>query len=635
MFQLFGYKKLNDNSSKVQFDYEQVFQPQMEFNEGKIILFCNDAIQGEKGDHIFENSELLIIVQGNIYFQKEFFAKYPDLQKHQSNGAATIVAKLYMISGDNCFAQLNGDYIIILIEKRENILTVARDKMGGRKIYHTDHDGNLIISTNIKNLLHVSGVSRELNNYALESFIMFGYSIAPNTIFKSIKELEPGHLIKSAGDGYQDICYWKLNASRLLTESKDETRELLYEKIEENISLRIKPNDRIGIYLSGGIDSNTILGVLSTLIKPSDIHTMSIGYGEQFKDYHELNLARFSANHFGSTHHELINGPENIESNLCKMAWQFEQPFGNPALISWISLADLAKKHVDVVFVGAGPDEVLGGYNRHKALNFLNIYNKVPLNSAINKICKSIFTKMSVGANHYALSYRLRKLFETIRPDILQANEAMLHKDYSDLRQNLFLDAYLTNQTGPIPSMSTYYEMADTEDSFIKIFIADIYIDLVSEQFTRSFIPLDIFNIDYRAPFSDPDFLSMCLGFPHRYKANLTQTKILYKEAVSRILPERIIKQKKRGMSHPVNLWLQDSLYDSLKSILSNNNKALNSYFNMNFLNRIAEEHYSRKNDWGNLLWKMIVFSMWYKLFIDNKFTEMPEIRLNELVYSS
>ena len=163
----------------------------------------------------------------------------------------------------------------------------------------------------------------------------------------------------------------------------------------------------------------------------------------------------------------------------------------------------------------------------------------------------------------------------------------------------------------------------------------DIYIDLISEQFTRSFIPLDIYNVDYRAPFSDADFLSMCLGFPHKYKANVTQTKILYKEAVGHMLPGEIIKQKKRGMSHPVNLWLQDSLYESLQSILAKNNAALNSYFNMEFLHRIAEEHYSRKSDWGNLLWKMIVFSMWHKIFIENNYTEMPEITLNDLARSS
>ena len=175
------------------------------------------------------------------------------------------------------------------------------------------------------------------------------------------------------------------------------------------------------------------------------------------------------------------------------------------------------------------------------------------------------------------------------------------------------------------------YQIANINDYFKQIFIADCYTDLVSEQLTRALIPLDEYGIDYRSPFSDPDFMSMCLDIPNKYKMSLFKTKIIYKETVSSILPKKIIKQKKRGMSHPVNLWFQGPLYEVLKSILSSDNAALRNYFNIDYLRGAAEEHYSKKRDWGNLLWKMTVFSMWHKLFIENKLSYMPDFSLQDI----
>jgi len=631
MVQIFGYRNLKCNPLDYQSLSKPDFYPVFDYKKENTVLFWKVNNEEEKKEYLFENSELFVIIQGNSYFRNDFFKKYPKVQPFQNEGTANIIANLYLNYGVDSISDLTGEFILIINEKKDNKLIIVRDKIGGRKLYYSILNDNLILSSNIKSLLKIPGISRDVNFSALESFIKLGYIIAPETIFMSINALEPGHLISCNQDNFKKITYWKLNAGDEIRMSRSEIREMLYEKIEENITLRTKPNEQIGIYLSGGIDSNTLLGVLSKKNNPSDITTMSIGYGEQFKDYHELNMARFSANHFGSTHHEVINGPEHINKNLCKMVWQFEQPFGNPALISWISLAELAKDFVDVVFVGAGPDEVLGGYNRHKALNFLKLYYRIPFYASIAKMFKSVFSNISVGANHYDLSYRLRKLFETIRPDILQTNEAILYGDYSSLREDLYDKKFLEKLNPEAPTLEPYYAMANTDEPFKKIFIADFYIDLVSEQFARSHIPLDVYNIDYRVPFSDPDFITMCLNIPDKYKANLYSTKIIYKEAVSHLLPSEIIKQKKRGMSHPVNLWFQDPLYEVLKSILSPDNTALNKYFNMNFLQIIAEEHYSKKNDWGNLLWKMIVFSMWHKVFLESKSTEMPDFSLEDL----
>jgi len=503
--------------------------------------------------------------------------------------------------------------------------------MGGRKLYFTVLDGKIFFSPQLKTLLAVAGVSRDIDYLALESFLKFGYVISPATIFKSIRELEPGQLIESGKGSYKVIPYWRLHLTTEIRRDRGELRATLYKQIEDSILARFNTNERIGIYLSGGIDSNTLLAVLSRTCDPSKIQTMSIGYGEQYKDYHELTQARLAADHAGSNHHELINGPEHIDKYLCRMVWQFEQPFGNPALISWVSLSDLAKNLVDVVFVGAGADEVLGGYKRYNALVFLQMYFRIPFSSVSNKIFQSSLSRLSTGANHYSIVHRLQKLSESIQPDIFKTNEALLCGRYDRLRENLFLPNFQKTSCGPEPSLAPYYSAAGTPDPLRQISVADCYSDLVSEQLTRALIPLAEWGVDYRAPFSDPDFMEFCLNIPNKYKADLFRTKIVYKEAVRNILPLQIIRQKKRGMSHPIAFWFQGPLYKRLMSVLSLNNPALIDYFDVNYLRMLGQEHYSKKRNWGGLLWKIVVFSMWHKIFIENKFTDKPDFTLKDI----
>ena len=634
MGQIFGYKNIKGDSSNFLSKIKPDFQSAVEYTEKDTALFWDGNVLEEKKDLLFENSELLVIVEGNIYFKKHFSAKYTKYQDFQDDGIAAITAKLYRNHGLDIISDLTGDFILIIEDKTERKLFIIRDKMGGRKLYYTFSNGNMIFSSKIKSLLSVPGISRDIDYFALESFLKFGYIIAPTTIFKSIKELGPGHLINSSKGDYKIVPYWNLDAGEEIREDRSEIQEILYKKIEENIFVRIKAKERIGIYLSGGIDSNTLLAVISKFRNPLEIETMSIGYGEQYKDYHELNQARFSANYFGSNHHELINGPEHVDKYLCKTVWQFEQPFGNPALISWTALSELAKNLVDVVFIGAGADEVLGGYRRYNALNLLKLYHKMPYYSFTNKALKGVLGSLSVGANHYNYGYRLRKFFDGIQSDILKTNEVFLFGDYDSLRKNILLDNFLKAECKKEPTLDKYYKIANTNDCFKQIFVADCYTDLVSEQLTRAFIPLDKYGIDYKSPFADPDFMAMCLNISNKYKMNLFETKIIYKETVSSILPKEIIKQKKRGMSHPVSLWFQGPLHEALKSILSSDNKALKNYFNIDYLRIAAEEHYSKKRDWGNLLWKMIVFSMWHKLFIEHKLSYMPDFSLKDIYVS-
>jgi asparagine synthase (glutamine-hydrolysing) len=634
MPQIFGYQNISGSPLRERSQIRPDFQPIMEYLGNDAALFWGGNLQKQKKDFVYDSSELLVILVGNIYLKENFYAKYPEFKKIQGQGNAAKVANLYCNYGHDEVLNLTGDFILIIKDKKSKKLILIRDKMGGRKLYFTVQDGNIIFSSKLKTLLMVPGVSREIDYFALESFLKFGYIISPATIFKSIRELEPGHFVECGKGTYKVVPYWRLHSSSEIRRDRSAIREILYKRIEENIYARFNANERIGIYLSGGIDSNTLLAFLSKISDPSKIQTMSIGYGEEYKDYHELNQARLGAGHFGSNHHELINGPEHIDKYLCRMVWQFEQPFGNPALISWVSLSDLAKNLVDVVFVGAGADEVLGGYKRYNALNFLQIYYKIPFGAVPNKILKSALSHLSVGANHYNIIYRIRNLSESVQSDILKTNEALLFGGYDDIRENLFLPNFQKTGYRAGPSLAAYYLTADTSDPLRQIFITDCYTDLVSEQLTRALIPLAECDIDYRAPFSDPDFMEFCLNIPNQYKADLFRTKIVYKEAVRNILPEQIIIQKKRGMSHPISFWFQGTLYESLMSILSFNKSALKNYFDMNYLLMIGQEHYSKKRNWGGLLWKMVVFSMWHKIFMENKFTSQPDFSLKDIADS-
>lgn len=272
MNQIFGYKNINNYPSSWISKVKPDLQPSSQYIENDVALFWGGYLPKEKNDVLFENSELLVVVEGNIYFKKAFYTKYPKYRKFQYEGfAAAIIAHLYLSYGLNIISDLTGDFIIIVAKKAEKRLIIVRDKMGGRKLYYTLSNGNIIFSSQIKTLLGVPGISRDIDCFALESFIKFGYVIAPATIFESVKELEPGHLIEISKGEFEVKPYWTLHPSNEIDQSRNQIQELLYENIEENISDRMKPKERIGIYLSGGIDSNTLLAVISKHHDPSKI----------------------------------------------------------------------------------------------------------------------------------------------------------------------------------------------------------------------------------------------------------------------------------------------------------------------------------------------------------------------------
>jgi asparagine synthase (glutamine-hydrolysing) len=451
MPQFFGCQSISGRPLNGRPQIKPDFQPVVEFTQDDGALFWRGDPQQQKEKSVYDSPDLSVIVVGNIYLKALPDAEYPELRQIRDQGHAVIVASLYRHYGHDAVVNLTGDFIVVIRDKKSKSLLLIRDKMGGRKLYFTMLDGCIIFSPKLQSLAMAPGVSRDIDYFALESFLKFGYVIAPATIYRSIRELEPGHFIRCGNGTCEVVPYWRLHSSGETRQDRSAIREMLRKRIEESIHARVEANERVGIYLSGGIDSNTLLAVLSRIADPATIQTMSIGYGEQYKDYHELNEARLGAGHWGSSHHELINGPEHIDEYLCRMVWQFEQPFGNPALVSWVSLSDLARDLVDVVFVGAGADEVLGGYKRYNALNVLRIWQKIPFASLATKTLRSALSRVAVGADHYSRVYRIRKLCESIQSDVLKTNEALLFGDYDDLRESLLLPSSQKSgyRTGP------------------------------------------------------------------------------------------------------------------------------------------------------------------------------------------
>ena len=171
-------------------------------------------------------------------------------------------------------------------------------------------------------------------------------------------------------------------------------------------------------------------------------------------------------------------------------------------------------------------------HHKHNVLttdNFLKLYQKFPYYSLTNKILKRILGTLSVGANHYDIVYRVSKFFDGVQSNILKTNEVFLFGDYGNLRKNIFLENFIKSECKKEPTLDKYYKIANTNDCFKQIFVADCYTDLVSEQLTRAFIPLDKYGIDYKSPFADPDFMLFCLNITTKYKMNLFETKIIYK----------------------------------------------------------------------------------------------------------
>ena len=558
-----------------------------------------------------EDGTLTIVFNGEIY-------NYRDLQSElrarghrlETNSDTETIVHFYEEYGSACVDSLRGMFSFALWDDREEKLFIARDRVGKKPLYYSvTRQGTLVFGSELKSLLKHPEVTREINPDAIDAYFSLGYVPDPLAIFKNIEKLPPGHHLtfqkgRLSIERYWDFKYETNGNGHRAADYFDELRALL----DESVKIRLVSDVPLGAFLSGGIDSSTVVALMARHMN-QPVKTFSIGFNED--SYNELKYARLTAKKFGTEHHEFLVTPE-ICDVVDQLAWHFDEPFADSSAIPTYVVSKLAREHVTVVLTGDGGDELFAGYTRYVTEQKRRGFDFVP-----RAIRKGLMDPVSRRLPHGALG---RNYLHNVSLDSIDRyldsvsiftipNKNLLYT--SDFRGSLRRDSQMS---------SFFNELSDNVKTTASL-DSLLYID------SKTYLPGDILtkvdrasmavSLEARVPLLDHKLIEFVTRIPASMKMAGSETKHLFKQAIADLIPAEILNRPKQGFGVPIEQWINRQLRNRIRDTLGDPRTQQRGYVSRSHVEVLLGEHENGRRDHSMALWSLLMLELWHRNFVD------------------
>lgn len=540
----------------------------------------------------------VIVFNGEIYnFQdiKKELGGYPFKTKSDTE----VVLAAYNKWGKDCVKRFNGIFAFAIWDTKGKELLFARDHIGVKPFYYFNDGRRFIFSSEVKAILE-HGIQRRLNLEAFNHYLRVLYVPEPLTMFEGVFKLPSAHYGTFKNGALKIARYWSSPQRREKLPFK-KAEELFLERLQESVRKQLISDRPVGIFLSGGIDSSAVLDSVSRIHPQDKIDTFSVGFTLDSKEEAEkfnadFNLARRTARHYGTNHHEVLVEPEEVTGLFEQAIWHLDEPISNPTVIPMLKIARYAKEKVAVVLTGDGGDELFGGYERHRLSLCSSYYRRLP------KFLRIIAD----------LHPSVRKL--DTAPGIERFSQFMFQKD--EILKEAVADGYFSKKSFDF-FRNKYFAgqgLADFETAFIR---TDRQSWLVDESLMKTDKTSMAAGLETRVPLLDPEMVLFAEGLPREYKVTLNKTKVLPRSALHGRLPEFLLDQPKRGWFSPAAKWLRyPDIYEYAQKVLSSGFYEPTAHlFNWPAIARILEDHRTKKRYNATLIWSILTFQLWAKIY--------------------
>lgn len=579
-----------------------------------------------------------IVFNGEIFNYKELRS---DLEKKgisfQTKSDTEVLVQLYSIYGKNCLNLLNGQFSFAIWDKLKEEVFVARDRVGIRPFFYNIQDGVFSFASEIKALFQQKRIKRELCPESLSQVYTFWTAISPNTVFKNIYELSPGHYATFGRDGLKIERFWSLTFDKpestlSFHDSMDHFNELFFDAVK----IRLRADVEVAAYLSGGIDSSATVAYIKN-IEPGILNTFSIGFDE--KDYDESSYQNEAARYFDTTHKSMMCSSKDIADSFPKVIWHSETPILRTAPAPMLLLSELVRKNdIKVVVTGEGSDEILAGYDIFKEAKIKRFWASQPDSKIRPLLLKKLYPYLSQmkDANPKMLrmfyGYKLEDTDNPFYSHLLRWNNSNhIKKHFSENIKQILTDySVLDEVEKKLPSdFDSWDQLAKSEWLETTIFMSGY---LLSSQGDRMAMAN---SVEGRYPFLDYRVIEFCSSLPADYKMRGLNEKYLLKKLLKNKIPEKILKRPKQAYRAPIkSAFLSKDSPEYLKYILSENYFSKTNVFNYDsvsgLISKIDKSGVSSEID-NMVLTSVISTHLIYHQFIENNNEEFENGSLRNL----
>lgn len=569
-----------------------------------------------------EDKSIWVVCNGEIYNFPELRAKLIQKgHKFKTKTDIETVVHLYEDYGVNCIEHLRGMFGLAVWDGKKQRLLLARDRIGKKPLFYSEVNGSLIFGSALKSVLQNPEVKREINMEALHHYLTYQYVPEPATIFTQVQKLPPAHYLVCERSGMKVERYWDLKFGPKINITETEAAERVRELVEEATKIRLISEVPLGAFLSGGVDSTIVVGLMSQLMdKP--VKTFSIGFEEA--SYNELDYARIAAKRFSTEHQEFIVKPNAIEV-LPDLVWHFEEPMADSSGIPTFYVSKMTRQYVTVALNGDGGDESFAGYERYLAFFLSNYYKLIP--SALReKIILPLVEKLPESAHRRSFSRRLKRFAKAISlPDEERYARWMTIFD-NELKDFIYSDEMKqkVGKKDSIDYLKAAFKQADSSDFLDRLQYVDI-VTYLPGALTVKMDRMSMANsLEGRSPLLDHKVMEFAATLPAEMKLKGKTSKYILKKAMADILPQEILTRGKQGFGVPLGAWFRGELKDLTYQMLLEPRTKSRGYFNPDNIRSMLDEHQSGLTDHSHRIWTLLVLELWHRTFIDRTELDTP-----------
>lgn len=561
-----------------------------------------------------EDNTLQVVFNGEIYnfveLRKELEALGHVFRTHSDT---EVIVHGYEQWGADCVKRFNGMFAFVLWDATKREIFVARDHLGVKPLYYATVGNRLLIASEIKSLLSDPECPREIDMEALAELFTFRAVPSPKTLFKGIKKLPPGHLMRATREGCEIRRFWTWVPQPRKVWRESELVEEYQSLLEDAVRLQLRSDVPLGLFLSSGVDSGVLLAIMSKYASGA-VRAFTIGF-EGGEDTNEVDDAAETARMFGADHKFMMVGPDDYAKYYERYLSDLEEPVGHEAAAAFYFVSNITSGSVKVALAGQGADEPWAGYKRYIGIKLSKYYSEMPawLTGDLSRLLARVPGRMErlkrglISLGERDVLTRFTKVYSFFNADM----KAQLYR--GRLKEAFDLDAYGTKEA--LRSLQSDVQHLDPLTQML-------YID------TRANLPDDLLmvadktsmanSLEVRVPFLDYRLVEFIESLPPSLKLRGFEAKYMHKKALLKWLPRKMVYRKKKGFDNPLAEWMRTSMKPLVDDCLLSPDSFVAQHFDQNYIRKLLELDRSGREPYGRQINLLLSLELWHRSFMKN-----------------
>jgi asparagine synthase (glutamine-hydrolysing) len=556
-----------------------------------------------------EDGSVVVVYNGEIYnfaeLSKELAARG---HRFRTSCDTEVIVHAWEEWGEACVERFRGMFAFAVWDENQETLFLARDRLGVKPLYYASlADGTVLFASELKALLRHPALPTEIDVCAVEDYFAYGYVPDPKSIYRSVLKLAPAHVVtfrRGEGPG-RPRAYWDVSFADPVKAGEDELHEKLIARLREAVSIRMIADVPLGAFLSGGIDSSSVVAMMAGL-SSEPVNTCSIAFGDPA--YDESRYAAQMAARYQTSHHVQQVDPDSFDL-VDRLATFYDEPFADSSAIPTYRVCALARQRVTVALSGDGGDEVFAGYRRYRWHHYEE-YVRARLPRRIRRPLFGLLGSLYPKIDWAPKPLRAKSTLQALARD---SDEGYFHSVSilnDDLRRRLYSESMNRQLQG-------YYAL-EVIRRFMRNAPADHHLSRVQYVDLKTYLPGDILtkvdrasmanSLEVRVPILDHVFVEEVASIPPELKLSHRERKYIFKKALEPHVPREILYRPKMGFAVPLASWFRGPLRDRVRAALIAPLLAETGMFDMGFIATLVRQHQSGTRDHSAALWALVMF---------------------------